>query len=222
MKLLCDSANCVAEHCFGKRLEPGATMSDHSSSAQKQLSGTWPNAPHGQCWPHIIRKFHEGQLPGSVKGQKLSKKHPHFEEVEIHLRAFHMCQSEGMQAVLCAVIAKVHLYCTYTDNVLLLYCMLYHAYIIQVWDSWGRKYNLEVLWNEYLCEPWDNWSIGLFDCPLTTPSQQSQERWHRSILESIIPGMFKGSTEHVMQVCTCRIFTLYVYYIRTILREEYE
>ena len=80
---------------------------------------------------------------------------------------------------------------------------------MQVWDDWGTGYNLEILWNEYLIEPWDNWSIGLFDCPLTTPSQQAQERWHRAILESIIPGMFKGSTEHVMKVYLLGTFEVY-------------
>ena len=35
---------------------------------------------------------------------------------------------------------------------------------------------------------------------LCTPSQQAQESWHKQILQSRIPGMFKGSTEHVMHV----------------------
>ena len=107
MKLVFDSANCVAEHCFGKKLEPGATISDHCNSAKNQFTAVWPKAFHGQCWPHIIRKFHEGNLPGSVPGQKLTKKHPHYAEVEVHLRAIHMCQSEEMMDVVIALIAKV-------------------------------------------------------------------------------------------------------------------
>ena len=37
---------------------------------------------------------------------------------------------------------------------------------------------------------------------LTTANQpaQAQESWHRSILQAKIPGMFKGSTDHVFKV----------------------
>ena len=66
-----------------------------------------------------------------------------------------------------------------------------------MWDSFPKKWKLHALWNEYMLPPWNNWSIGLFDGMLTTPSQQAHESWHKQILQSRIPGMFKGSTEHV-------------------------
>ena len=49
LKMLCTAANYVAQHCFGKQLDPGATMSDHCDSAKNQLTTTWPSAFHGQC-----------------------------------------------------------------------------------------------------------------------------------------------------------------------------
>ena len=113
MTLLCKSANCVAEHCFGKTLIPGATCSDHGAGCRNGLLAVWPDVPHAQCWPHIIRKYGEGTLPGSAKGESLSKKHPHYEEVGVHLRAVHMCQSEGMMDVLIGLIATVRIHLQY-------------------------------------------------------------------------------------------------------------
>ena len=55
---------------------------------------------------------------------------------------------------------------------------------------------MNVFWNSYCMGGWDNWSIGEFLTRIVTPSQQTQESWHKQILQSRIPGMFKGSTEH--------------------------
>ena len=64
-------------------------------------------------------------------------------------------------------------------------------------------------WNEYCVAPWDNWSLGLFDkVVLCTPSQQCHESWHKQILQSRIPGMFKGSTEHVMHVALPKLVNM--------------
>lgn len=157
----------VTERCFGKKLEPGALMSDHLDGCRTGMLSIWPNTPHGQCWPHIIRKFGEGAF--------CSKKHPHFDTIPDHLHAIHSSQTEEMRDFLIKEVGAV-------------------------WDSWGAKWNLRSFWNEYFVSPWDNWSIGLFDCMLCTPSQNAQESWHKQILQSRIPGMFKGSTEHVMHV----------------------
>ena len=35
---------------------------------------------------------------------------------------------------------------------------------------------------------------------LATPENQCEESYHKGILTTKIPGMFKGSTEHVIQV----------------------
>ena len=76
----------------------------------------------------------------------------------------------------------------------------------QVWDSWGTQMN--TFWNSHCVPPWDCWSIGDFACMLCTPSQNTQERWHRQILDSRIPGMFKGSTEHVLKVALPQLIKL--------------
>ena len=52
-------------------------------------------------------------------------------------------------------------------------------------------------WNSYCVKPWDCWSTGPLMVRLCTPSQNTHESWHKQILQSKIPGMFKGSTEHV-------------------------
>ena len=165
--MLSSAVDLLAVKYFGKKLQPGALMSDHSDGCRSGMLNVWPSVPHGQCWPHIRRKFGEGAF--------CSKKHPHFDIIPSHLEAIHFAQSEEMRDFFIQEIGAV-------------------------WDSWGEKWNLQSFWNEYCVDPWANWSIGLFDCMLCTPSQQAQESWHRQILQSRIPGMFKGSTEHVMQV----------------------
>lgn len=68
----------------------------------------------------------------------------------------------------------------------------------QVWDGWGKQ--MDSFWNVNCVPPWHNWSIGEFGTMLFTPSQNCQESWHKQILLSKIPNMFKGSTAHVIQV----------------------
>ena len=171
--MLSGALDVVTMRCFGKKLEPGALMADHSAGIRMGYMTVWPDVPIGQCWPHIKRKYHEGEF--------CSKKHPHFELIGVCLDAVHMAQSEDMRDFLICMIGPV-------------------------WDSWGEKWNLRSFWNEYMVHPWDNWSIGLFDCMLATPSQQTEESWHKLILRSRIPGMFKGSTASVMKVAQyCRI-----------------
>ena len=118
-----------------------------------------------------------------AEGAFCSKKHPHFDDLPRHLEAVHFSQSAEMRDFFTQEIGRV-------------------------WDSWGNKWNMRSLWNEYMVAPWDNWSIGLFDCMLCTPSQQAHESWHKQIMQSRIPGMFKGSTEHVMEVALPKLISL--------------
>ena len=118
-----------------------------------------------------------------AEGIFCSKRHPHFDTIPKHLEAVHLCQSAQMRDFLIKEIGEI-------------------------WDSWGEKWNLRSLWNEYMVSPWDNWSIGLFDCMLCTPSQQAQESWHRQILQTRIPGMFKGSTEHVLHIAMPKLISM--------------
>ena len=64
------------------------------------------------------------------------------------------------------------------------------------WDKWGGD-KMKMFWNSNCLEPWSNWHMGRADVVLCTPSQNAQESWHKQILHSKIPGMFRGSTERV-------------------------
>ena len=69
----------------------------------------------------------------------------------------------------------------------------------EVWDSWGHQ--MDVFWNSYCVAPWDNWTMAsCTEVPLCTPSQNTQESWHNTLLTNKIPNMFRGSTEHVIGV----------------------
>ena len=59
---------------------------------------------------------------------------------------------------------------------------------------------MDTFWNSNCLDPWKCWCIGEFDCMLATPENQCQEAYHKTILKRKIPGMFKGSTEQVIQV----------------------
>lgn len=66
----------------GVGLKPGAVISDHSDGFRNAFVKVWPDARFGQCWPHIARKFGEGEY--------CSKKWQCFEEVQEHLRWIHL------------------------------------------------------------------------------------------------------------------------------------
>ena len=88
------------------------------------------------------------------------------------------------------------------------------------WDTYGKYCPLNV-WNFYLEEPWNNWSIGggsMNTVPFCTPNQNCQESWHKRILRERIPGKFKGSTEHVMQVALRQLIELDATMMRSVLQ----
>ena len=65
------------------------------------------------------------------------------------------------------------------------------------------------LWNEYFVSPWDNWTVCEFkDVPLSTPSNQCQEAWHRQLASSRIPGIFKASTETLLKEALPKLATM--------------
>ena len=73
-------------------LLPGAVMSDHSDAFRNAYASVFPDAPFGQCWPHIIRKF--------VEGEYCSKTWAHFEDVKGHLQEMHLARSAEMRDLL--------------------------------------------------------------------------------------------------------------------------
>lgn len=145
-------------------LEPGACMSDHSSAFRNAYEEVFPDSMFGQCWPHISRKWAEGEY--------CSKKWEHFNTVAVHIREIHFARSAGMRDLLTQGFGEL-------------------------WDQWGKQMN--TFWNSYIIDGWDNWTLGLFEARLCTPSQQAQESWHKLLLRTRIPSMFKGSTEFVFQ-----------------------
>ena len=168
-RLLLDALNKVCVKYFGKKLEPGATMSDHAAGLKKAFVTVFPDVYHGQCWPHIIRKWGEGEWA--------SKRWEHFDEVGTQLAAIHLAQTTMMR-----------------DLLMMEYGVMWDEWGHEMdvfWDSHCRP------GKDGPNSGWDNWSIGCFDCVLCTPSQQAQESWHKQLLTTKIPGLGKGSTETV-------------------------
>ena len=174
-RMLVDALNVTTVKYYGGTLKPGATMSDHSDSFLDAFQTAFPDVAFGQCWPHIGRKWREGNW--------VTKKWEHFDSVGEQLLNIHLGHTPEQRDLM------MHEYGKRWD----------------AWGEEARTnktsdgQEMNVFWNEYCLPPWDNWSIGLFDCMLCTPSQQAQESWHKLILLGRIPNMFRGSTPHVFQ-----------------------
>ena len=87
--MIMDALNVTTMKYYGEKLEPGACMSDHCDAFKRGFEVTWPEAEFGTCWPHIARKFGEGEYT--------TKKWEHFEEVKVHLRNIHMAHTPQMR-----------------------------------------------------------------------------------------------------------------------------
>ena len=59
--MLIDAANLVAKRFAGLMLQPGAGMMDCSAAFMSMYLHAWPKLPLGTCWPHIARKFGQGE-----------------------------------------------------------------------------------------------------------------------------------------------------------------
>jgi hypothetical protein len=117
------------------------------------------------------------------KGEYCKVTFAHFEEAKEHVRAIHLAVSVQMKELLIEMIGDV-------------------------WDEWGDQGLRTKFWNSYCVEPWDCWSVGLFENPLCTPSNNTQEAWHRDLLRSRIPGHFRGSTECVFNVALPKLIDM--------------
>jgi hypothetical protein len=162
--MLCDALIFLSTQYFGRMLEPSATMSDHSAAFRNAFESRFPDAPFGQCWPHIARKWRNGEF--------VTTKWKHHGEVGGHLLSIHLGATDQMA------------------QLLLIECG-------NEWDSYGDK-KMNSFWDMYCIRGWDCWSVGQFDGPLCTPSQQAQESWHKQLMESKIPGLFRASTENLV------------------------
>jgi hypothetical protein len=161
--MLIDALNVLAVQVFGQEMKPGACVSDHCDAYRNAFKIGFPNAELLQCWPHISRKFQEGEY--------VSTTWEHFDEAKGDLYALHLARSPEMWDLLVAECGKR-------------------------WDKWGGG-KMNTFWNSNCIAPWSNWHMGRADVVFCTPSQNAQESWHRDILRSKIPGMFRGSTETV-------------------------
>ena len=107
-------------------------------------------------------------------GEYVSTTWEHFDEAMGDLQALHLARSPEMWGLLLSECGKR-------------------------WDKWSGK-KMDKFWNSNCIEPWCNWYMGRADVVLCTPSQNAQESWHKQLLLSKIPGMFRGSTETVFMV----------------------
>ena len=172
-------------------------MSDHSAAFKNAYEVVFPVAKYGQCWPHIARKFAEGQY--------CPKSWTHFEEAQKCLWNIHHAHTPEMKTLIIHETGKVRKIERNTSGIRLEYGIEYLC-LPQVWDKWGKT--LDKFWDSYCVAPYDNWSIGDFECMLCTPSQQSTESWHKELSLSKIPGLFRGSTEQCIHVAIPQLIAM--------------
>ena len=140
------------------------------------FKAVFPEVEFGHCWPHISRKFAEGEY--------CSKNWEHFEEMQEHLHIIHNTSTAAMRDLLMQEIGKV-------------------------WDSptWKSQCTT-TFWNSNCLSPWKDWHLGCFQAPACTPSQQTQESWHRQLQSTIIPNMTHQSTEHMFSKLLPRLILM--------------
>ena len=67
-----------------------------------------------------------------------------------------------------------------------------------VWDKLGGGKHMDKFWNVNCIDPWNTWSVGLFDAPLCTPSNNTQEAIHTCfcilLYPDVYPNVFLGYT----------------------------
>jgi hypothetical protein len=121
--LAVDALKWVAFKYFGTVLDPGATMSDHSDGFRVAFTKGFKEVPHGQCWPHIARKWREGEW--------CSKKWEHFSSVAEHLVDIHFANTPKMRDLLMTEYGK--LWDTWGTQM----NTFWNGYCIAPWDNWS-------------------------------------------------------------------------------------
>ena len=96
--MLIDGLSQLAINQCGGELVPGATISDHCAAYRNAFLKAFPEAPFLQCWPHIARKFREGEY--------VKKTWEHFEEATGHLLSIHLAMSSLMQQLIIKSVGK--------------------------------------------------------------------------------------------------------------------
>ena len=122
--MLVDGVNKVALKYFDAALQPGAAISDHSDGFRVAYTTRWPKTYFGQCWPHLIRKFHEGEY--------CSKTWDHFDEAADHLGNIHLAATVEMRDLLMREYGA--LWDSWGKGTLR---TLWNSYCIPPWDNWS-------------------------------------------------------------------------------------
>jgi len=156
-KMLIDAAQTTCMHYFGKTLEPGAMMSDRSESFRAAFNAAYGvSGTFGQCWPHITRKF--------AQGEYAKKTWAHFEEAQAHIQTIHMAGSPPMKEMLIREVGLVwdkwggkHMN------------TFWNSYCVSPWDCWSVG-DFACM----LCTPSQNtqesWHLHLQTTPACRPS----------------------------------------------------
>ena len=122
--MVMDALNAVSEKYFGVKLEPGGACADHCDAFRNAYETTWPGVAFGTCWPHIARKFSEGEYT--------KKTWAHFDEVKAQLQNIHLAHSAEMRdALICEYSTMWDEWGDKAMN------KFWDTYCINNWDCWS-------------------------------------------------------------------------------------
>ena len=99
MPLLIHAAQATCMKYYQKKLIPGAAGADHCPASRKAIEDEWPNIEFGQCYPHLIRKFGEGEY--------VSTKWEHFHEAEQMIRDVHFAHTDAMKVLIVEMVGCI-------------------------------------------------------------------------------------------------------------------
>ena len=138
--IVIDALIATGRKYFGVKLIPGAGTSDHAPALRKAIEEKWPGIEYGQCYPHLIRKYGEGEF---FKGTGTTKAWEHFEDAKGMIRDIHLAETTGMKYLIIHEVGKI-------------------------WDKWGHQ--MDAFWDSNLTNPWDCWSICDMRTPCFPPA----------------------------------------------------
>ena len=222
-RILIDALDNVSVTYGGAHLQPGASFSDHSDAFRNAIVELY-GCPHGSCYPHIVRKWSEGEY--------MSKNWEHFDEAKHHIWCVNHAHTEQMKDLLIYEIGEVWESWGLPEGLK----RFWNSNMQGAWSAWSI--------GEFECMlATPSQQALLMHVPFsrpTTPSlrrptavllrvracvcvrvcvcvcanktacarTQAQESWHKQILRSKIPGQFKGSTEHVLTHAIPQLITI--------------
>ena len=121
--MLVDALNIVCLKYHGTKLYPGGTCADHSDGFRHGFTTAFPDAPFGQCWPHIIGKW--------KKGEYASKTWAHFDTVAGQLLCMHLTITDEMRDLVMAEVGE--LWDSWPGGQMNTF---WNSYCMGGWDNW--------------------------------------------------------------------------------------